>query len=211
MTTPTTTSRDCAPAIPLTPPSFSSPPDAALSVDLPKDSLFASGPLDPALSLIGLEDEDHDGAVWEGDVEWNCKAPSSPTHRQGQGALHVAVCGGNEDMVRLLLDHGADIAKRDSRGNTALHVAAAMGSEIVVKLLLRKTADPDEANLMGQTPLFMAVQNDNEAVARILLLDAMADVNVQDCFGNAALHVAVQGGSVSMTSLLLKNGANINA
>ncbi|THH32902.1 hypothetical protein EUX98_g1247 [Antrodiella citrinella] len=40
---------------------------------------------------------------------------------QGKTALHVAALKGNEDLVRMLCDFGADVDLADNDGNTALH------------------------------------------------------------------------------------------
>ncbi|XP_047619312.1 transient receptor potential cation channel subfamily V member 6 isoform X3 [Phacochoerus africanus] len=40
----------------------------------------------------------------------------------GEHPLSFAACMGSEEMVRLLIDHGADIRAQDSLGNTVLHI-----------------------------------------------------------------------------------------
>uniref|UniRef100_A0A8D1V9C9 Transient receptor potential cation channel subfamily V member 6 n=2 Tax=Sus scrofa TaxID=9823 RepID=A0A8D1V9C9_PIG len=40
----------------------------------------------------------------------------------GEYPLSFAACMGSEEMVRLLIDHGADIRAQDSLGNTVLHI-----------------------------------------------------------------------------------------
>jgi ankyrin repeat protein len=44
--------------------------------------------------------------------------------------------GGNEAVVRLLVDRGADVKAKDNRGSTVLHSAAEEGNEAVVRLLV---------------------------------------------------------------------------
>ena len=55
--------------------------------------------------------------------------------------LHLAAQGGKEQVVRLLLEKGADIEARDRTQQTPLHYAAYSGSEKLVRLLLEKGAD----------------------------------------------------------------------
>ncbi|KAJ1483486.1 ankyrin repeat-containing domain protein [Baffinella frigidus] len=43
--------------------------------------------------------------------------------------LNEASLYGREDIVRLLLEHGADLQARDNDGMTSLHLAASMGSQ----------------------------------------------------------------------------------
>lgn len=50
-------------------------------------------------------------------------------------ALELASAGGHENMVRMLLEEGADVNADDIAG-TALKIASAGGHENVVRLLL---------------------------------------------------------------------------
>ena len=123
--------------------------------------------------------------------------------------LHLAISTGNEHMARLLLRHGADVLRRDGNGSTALHLAAEAGNEGLVELLLQ-SMDPNEVDYTRRTPLFRAVEAGNDAVVR-LLLDAAADVNLKDIWGNSVLHLAVKAGSETLTLLLLGHDADIDA
>lgn len=129
---------------------------------------------------------------------------------QSRTALHIAVCNGDESIVQLLLDRGANLSKQDCNGSTALHLAAELGRWNLVKLLLEKSAHPNQINDLGQTALFAAVRNDDEKTTK-LLLDYSVDVNLKDLNGTVALHLAVGIGSESMTKLLLAHGADVDA
>jgi ankyrin repeat protein/catechol 2,3-dioxygenase-like lactoylglutathione lyase family enzyme len=66
--------------------------------------------------------------------------PDAP-HR-GWTGLHAAARGGRHDVVRLLLEHGADPRAREAGDNTtALHWAAASGDAATVRALLDAGAD----------------------------------------------------------------------
>ena len=55
-------------------------------------------------------------------------------------ALRLATDMGYEKLIRVLLDHGADIEARTSVGKTALIEAASGGQVAVMRLLLKKGA-----------------------------------------------------------------------
>ena len=59
----------------------------------------------------------------------------------GQSRLHLAAWGGNKDVVRLLLERGADIGVRDEGQGTPLHNAAKGGNKDVARLLLERGAE----------------------------------------------------------------------
>jgi hypothetical protein len=155
-------------------------------------------------------DPSYDDQMWNFDPLLNESPPPGVLPSLGRTALHRAICNGNEAIVRLLLERGADIIRQDSYGSTALHLAVENGCEGLVKVLLENITDPNLTDSLGRTALFLAVQSENEMVAK-LLLDASIDVNWRDSLGNVALHIAAERGSEALTLLLLKYGANIDA
>ena len=58
----------------------------------------------------------------------------------GNTALIYACCGGYEDVVKVLLDHGAEIESHNENGHTPLMEAASGGHVNVAKLLLERGA-----------------------------------------------------------------------
>ncbi|KAH8105924.1 ankyrin repeat-containing domain protein [Cristinia sonorae] len=71
---------------------------------------------------------------------------------QGRTALHVAALKGNEELVRMLCDFGADIDLADDEGNTALHYASAWGHIPIVQLLIERGCQYSVRNNEGFTP-----------------------------------------------------------
>lgn len=57
--------------------------------------------------------------------------------------LMEASANGNTEIVKMLLEKGADVDFFDKRGNTALMEASDNGHTAIVKLLLKKGADVD--------------------------------------------------------------------
>ena len=76
---------------------------------------------------------------------------------------------GYKDMVRLLLERGADVGARAKKQFTPLHNAALNGHDEVVRLLLERGADIGARNSDGDTALDLANRSDRaEEIARIL-------------------------------------------
>ncbi|XP_057787650.1 potassium channel AKT1-like isoform X1 [Salvia miltiorrhiza] len=79
-----------------------------------------------------------------GDVTW-------PNH-EGRRALHVAVCEGNIEMVKFLLDQGANIDVADENGFTSRDLAEQQGHDDIKELfasLKGIAANVDEARVSG--------------------------------------------------------------
>ncbi len=90
-------------------------------------------------------------------------------NKSGATPLHTAALGGDAEVVKLLLDHGAEINARDQEsGATPLSYAASLGRAEVVDLLLTRGADATLKNTRGQTPLDLAEQNDQKEISELI-------------------------------------------
>ena len=134
-------------------------------------------------------------------------------------ALHEAAAFGHEDVVRLLLSHGANplVGTKEHLGNehplsligfTPLHYAARAGHTGVVEALLECTP-VDVRGRGGETALMFAVQGNRNTVSALLC--AGADVEAVSRFGTTPLINAVANGNLDVIGLLLESGANPNA
>jgi ankyrin repeat protein len=101
--------------------------------------------------------------------------------KYGRTALHLAAMNGHLEIVKLLLEHGADVnAKtKEGYGYTALHSAASNGHLEIVKLLLEHGADVNaKTKYGGYTALHSATMNGHLEIVK-LLLEHGADVNAK--------------------------------
>ena len=131
--------------------------------------------------------------------------------RRGDSALHRAVARGAVDIVRLLLDHGAqtnpDLPAFAGLTGTALHTAAGQGDEAIVRALLEAGADAD-AMVMGLTPLDMAA---NDRIARLLRASGSLPEKAERELQRMTLHDAAMNGSAWQLRRLLERGDDPNA
>src|SRR5690606_37168970 len=129
--------------------------------------------------------------------------------RKGQTALMWAAAQSRPAMVRLLLEHGADVGARSYEyewerrvtaeprmkditpgGFTPLLFAARQGCVECVRLLLDAGADIHETNPEKIAPLLMALLNGHFDAAK-LLVERGADENQWDLWGRTPLYAAV--------------------
>lgn len=78
------------------------------------------------------------------------------TNDFGCTALYYAASRGQEGIVRLLLEKGAQVGTADQYEETALHLAATRGYLGVTRLLLDHGAQVDVANHKNETALHQA-------------------------------------------------------
>jgi ankyrin repeat protein len=72
--------------------------------------------------------------------------------------LHSAAAARATDIVRLLLEHRADVHASQQGNQTALHSAAHHGEVEMTRMLLRYGANPQSRTDQGQTPYDMAIE-----------------------------------------------------
>jgi ankyrin repeat protein len=125
----------------------------------------------------------------------------------GDTLLIIASYKGNTEIVRLLLENGANPNKVNRYKYTALSLASQNGHIEIVRLLLDKKADPNIPKQQGPTPLILASVNRHIEIVR-LLLEKGADVNMRDNDGLTALILASAKGYINIVRLLLEKKAN---
>ena len=102
--------------------------------------------------------------------------------RENQGImLHAAARKGSLELVKLLVDNGADV-----------------------------NATYNNKYQRNTTPLFFSVESSNFPVTRYLM-EKGARINIKNDYGETPLHIASEVGNIQMVKLLLKNGADLNA
>jgi ankyrin repeat protein len=119
----------------------------------------------------------------------------------GVTVLHVAAERGDVDVVRAMLDHGADPNRRADDDSTPLLYALRGAQQIAVAMRYRDK--PHLANMSAEPSRYL------ETVK--LLLARHADVNAADRSGDTALHAAARIPSPFLASRLLEAGARANA
>ena len=127
---------------------------------------------------------------------------------QGKTPLIVSAEIGDDTMVKLLREKGAELENKSNSGQTPLSWAARNGHEAVVKLLLEKGAVLETKDSYYRTPLSWAAENGHEAVVK-LLLEKGAELETMDDHGQTPLSRAARSGHEAVVKLLLEKGAEL--
>jgi ankyrin repeat protein len=88
--------------------------------------------------------------------------------KRGIPAERLPSGNGSLEIVKILLDKGADVNTKDNYGSTALMMASRDGRIEVVKLLLSKKADANAKDEDGDTALIKATNEGNTEMMDLL-------------------------------------------
>ncbi|KAI9137263.1 ankyrin repeat-containing domain protein, partial [Paraphysoderma sedebokerense] len=99
------------------------------------------------------------GSDLEPKVDVNCK------DEYGYTPLHAAASYGHEEVVKYLIQMGANVNIRDEDGDTPLHVTESLST---LMILLNHGADPLVRNYVGKTPYHVYLEEELDDVSAYL-------------------------------------------
>ena len=112
------------------------------------------------------------------------------------------------DVVRRLLEVGADVAARSSGESTPLHLAARfLDAPELIEVLLTAGADANARIWSDRTPLHFAAEHGGPSTIASLVAGG-AEVDARDRDGQTPLHVAIEAKRTSNATALLEAGAD---
>jgi ankyrin repeat protein len=118
--------------------------------------------------------------------------------------LMAAVLKGRLNAVRVLVEAGADVRARDSRGDTPLMFACHRDDSSeragIAAYLLEHGAPLDDCDREGRTPVMIAIAANNLTVAKTLL-SYDPDLSVCDRKGRTVLELAREAGPAALALL----------
>ena len=138
---------------------------------------------------------------------------------QGVTAIHYASFRGEVQIIKLLIENGAEINKKTKRGLNVIHYAAQGNKSSSLMYFYRNHLEKlnfKEVDNGGSTPLHWASYSSSvEVLLYILNLNIFDDefdkenfINNQDKEGFTSLHLAILSKSLKVVMKLLQNGAS---
>ena len=143
------------------------------------------------------------------DVNAASTLPASP--------LYTAVKRGDLEIIKLLVEAGADLTLRgDVHENTMLMTAAYSNSSEIIKYFIEKGLEVNLKNKLGWTALHIAASNLTDFMGNLenvkTLVLAGADIDVGSNDGSTPLMYAVlSNDNTDVVEYLLEQGADVNA
>lgn len=134
--------------------------------------------------------------------------PVNSKDARGQTALYYAIQSKNVELVRYLVQQGADInAKSSTDAPLTLAMDRALGDPQVALELINDGADVNIKDANGDTPLVKATADSSDEVFQALLAKH-ANPNAKGVNGITPLHQAAMNAMPDRVKLLLQHGAN---
>lgn len=138
------------------------------------------------------------------------KADSNVKDRQGRTPLWSGV-ESDLEVVKILVDKGADVNARDLINSTPLLWAAGFGKPETVAFLISKGADVKATDDNGWTPLIWAAGLGQPMTVDILVKAGADLAKADNTAGDTALLRAARTGKPESVKLLLDAGADLKA
>ncbi|XP_026667466.1 uncharacterized protein LOC113464032 [Ceratina calcarata] len=135
-----------------------------------------------------------------------------PKLNDGSTILHLTIRRRRTDinLIKILVNSGADINCLDLHGDTPLHTAVRYRNMEAARLLIERKANVNAKSINGSTPLHLTAYHAFTGMEDIcrLLVERGADVNARRNRGDTALHIAAKKGFLDVVDLLCSSGAD---
>jgi ankyrin repeat protein len=143
------------------------------------------------------------GNVPQQDTEYHCSALLLPYYRIYGGPNYTSPYQDNPELVKAMLEHGANPYSIDEDGDTILFNACFCNHANSIRVLLEHHVNPNVKGKDGRTPLYSADNN----CAR-LLIEYGADVNARD---DTRSTPEMSAKTLATYQLLFDHNADLNA
>lgn len=140
----------------------------------------------------------------------HCSAQVNVANRDGETPLMNSIMKRNVELMKYLIDHGADLSTMNRFGETAFFRAVFKFNHKleVLKYLIEKGANMNVQDLRGQSVLMYSIPMSVEVVK--FLVDQGCDLSATNDEGDNALTIACFWKRLEVAKILCEKGMNIN-
>ena len=123
----------------------------------------------------------------------------------GETALMMALENENNDLVKLLIEYGANINETDSVGLTPLMIASEKGNLESIKILINSQAPINVCDADGETAIFRAVARGHNDIVKYFIKNK-ADLKIINHNGQTVLKTALKYKNFEAAKIIELNG-----
>lgn len=129
----------------------------------------------------------------------------SAKNKNGETALMAACKDGFVEIVKALLEAGADTSDQNVLGYSSIIFAARTGKHQVLAVLLRAGVDPNSTGNDGRTAAHWAAHHGHVSFLKGLLASTKIDLTQQDTSGSTALMLAASEDRLNVLKALISH------
>ena len=131
--------------------------------------------------------------------------------KYGFNALLLASRSHYKEIIKILLEHNADVNFRSYLNNTALEYISNNDNNFdIAEEFIKRGADVNAMDNDGITPLMCAASYNAEKILN-LLIENNAGINIQNKLGYSALILAAMHNHIDIVKILIENKADVFA
>ncbi|MHC4798404.1 MAG: ankyrin repeat domain-containing protein [Planctomycetota bacterium] len=124
--------------------------------------------------------------------------------------LNLAAYRGQAEIVKILLNAGADVTIGDNENSQPIHNAAVGGHLEVVDILINHGVDINCQDDNGATALSFAVSYGRSEMVKYLLSMGV-DPTIKNTYGRPPLHLAIMNRQFEIAELLVQSGVSVDS
>jgi ankyrin repeat protein len=113
------------------------------------------------------------------------------------------------EIMKLLIDHGANPSFKDNYQQTVLFYVCKDGKEKCLDLLLAEGLSLDDEDLYGQIPLFYVAKENRMNIIHKLIEKKVNLNHIDKIAGQTALFYAAKEGHLDMCKVLVESGCDL--
>jgi len=127
----------------------------------------------------------------------------------GNTVLHWTVVGDNANLLKHMIQRGANPTTPNIWGDAPIHWAAQLGRSRLLRQLVSHPIDPNVKGFRGDSPMHRAARFGHVECVESLKADGAA-VDAPNDLGFLPIHEAVLAGHTNVVKALIKAGAKVN-